>query len=209
MYEWKYKTKEEEIFLKGKNSEGKESVRFVYSITIALIIFLILFTGSIIGINMTRKKLNEGLTVIKNSNMNSNIPLDVTEMNFIEIGNGRKQNNSPDIINNEIDVDLTRFSGFSIIEESMDIGEEEEYVITYFECEIENMKEEVAKNNDFMFKFYDAEGNLIGTYAIHIDELPARENYHLDPQALNFKCVHAQRIEIESIKIGQNTVVEE
>ena len=171
-----------------KKSEENTSEKFFWIIGIAVIVFLILLLGSLIGLKMTRDKINS----ISGLKLNNNGNYEVLE-------GGTMRNTNDELLRAEIDVDNIRFSNFAITQRNELTDEDEEYYDADISFNIENMNEEVVESAMFIVTLYDSSNTKLIDFSIQLDNLPARKPIPYR-QNLNKSCVDAAHVEVEKIR---------
>lgn len=171
-----------------KNSEENTHEKFFWIIGIAVIIFMILLFGSLIGLKITRDKIGNlsGLQLGNNGN-------------YEVLEDGTMRNTNKDILRKEIDVDNVRFSHFTISQRNEKNGEDEEMYDTDISFEIENMNEEIIESALYIVSLTDSSDNELINFSIQLDNLPAREPI-VFRQNLTKSCVDTANIDIKRVK---------
>jgi len=173
---------------KEKGTKEKLDEKPFLAIGIALIIFLILVLGSIIGLKIVRDKINGTGGTTGRTNMNTS--------NYEVLENGVKSNTSTGVTNAEIDIDNIRFNHFGIVERG-----EADFLDTDITFDVENMDEEERGPLSFLIRFFDSKEQLITDFTIRIESLPARESIPFR-QNLNFSCVDAAKVVVQKIDLS-------
>lgn len=170
-----------------KKSGENTGEKFFWIVGIAVIIFMILLLGSLIGLKITRDKIG-GISGFQWSG-NSNYEI---------LDNGTMRNTNNEILRTEIDVDNVRFSHFAITQRNGESGEDEVYD-TDISFDIENMNEEVLESALYIVALYDSSNTKLIDFSIQLDNLPAREPV-MFRQNLSKSCVDAAHIEVEKVR---------
>lgn len=180
-----------------KKENTNEKIFWV--IGIALIIFLILVLGSIIGLKMVRKGIHNVVDGNGQTTYSDNNIYEVDE-------DGVKRNVYEGITDAEVDVDLVRFSQFTIMERVLEMGEDNNEIECDLGLDIENMTEEPMENAAYTIRFYNIKGEELANFNVLLN-LPSREPIHITLSKSNVSFIEATHVEIE--REGANAKPEE
>ena len=165
-----------------KGMEEQTHERAFWIIGIAIIIFLILLGGSLIGMKMIRDKANYVGEVVDKAGEISN--------NYVVTESGVKQVTNPAITELEVEVEGRKFHNFSI-----EVSEEGSNI----SADVTNMTEEKLPQSSFTFELYDGQGNMIIAYLIGITEAEPGKTTSILSSVL-VDCLNVERIEVSFVK---------
>lgn len=152
---------------------------------IAIIVFLVLVLGSVIGLKITRDGIN---SILGNNNIGNNSGSGANP-GYVVLEDGTMQNTNANIRDTEIVVDGRKFSNFSI--------EEKEGTST-IKVDIENTTDEDLGVATFEIKLYDSEDNLITEYSMLTTEQEAKAKTTALTSLVK-SCINTARIEVNLI----------
>lgn len=167
---------------------GKTERNAFLIVGIALIIFLVILLGSLIGLKITRDGLNN---VIKNHGKNSGEINNVIQ-NYEELENGAKVNTSEEVRNAEFIKDGIRLSHFNI---------DEIDGFSTVSASIENMTQEVIKDITIVVKMYDSNNTLLAEFSAVTSSIEP-ENMEMINSQIMKSCANAAKIEADIIVAG-------
>ena len=174
-----------------KNKENKNGLeeqtheRAFWIIGIAIIIFLILLGGSLIGLKMVRDKANHVGDVagdVVDGTMNND--------EYAVLENGKKQVTNPAVTEFEVEVEGRRFHNFSI--EVSDEG-------TDISADVTNVTEEKLPQGKYAFELLDGQGNSLASYSIDIIPIEPGATTGILSSVL-IDCLDVEKIEVSFIK---------
>lgn len=168
-------------------TSGTEKKAF-WIIGFALIIFLIILFGSLIGLKITRDRVND---VIKGQGKNSGELSNIVQ-NYEELENGLKVNTSEEVERAEFIKDGIRLSHFNI---------DEIDGLSTVSASIENMTQEVIKDITITVKMYDSNNTLLGEFSAVTSSIEP-ENMDMINSQIMKSCVNTARIEADIIVAG-------
>lgn len=171
-----------------KNLRENTHEKFFWIIGIAVIIFMILLLGSLIGLKITRDSVGNISEIQFGNNRNYEV-----------LEDGTMKNTNKDVLRKEIDVDNIRFSHFTISQRNEQNEEGEETYDTDVAFDIENMNEEVLESALFIVTLYDSNNNKLIDFSIQLDDMPAREPI-VFRQNLTKSCVDTANIDVKRVK---------
>lgn len=165
----------------------------IWVIGIALIIFLILLGGSLIGLKLTRDGANK---VLNNGGVNPSGRLiqDVEEYTVLE--DGTKKSTNKDIAETEIDNNGIVFSNFAILERPENENQPEGTVYSEVDFDIKNTTNEMMKNKTFVIKLYGDDGNMIQDLSVFVAELGAGQSTRIANFLYGNECILATKVEV-------------
>lgn len=172
-----------------------EHKKAFWIIGIALIIFLILLLGSIIGLYLVRQGIDDALV------NNGYLSGDVQEiiLNYTELEDGTKENISRDIRDAEFDIDGIKLSHFSI--QTSPEG------ICTITADIENHTDEVVENKAFLIVLKDANEDVIAEFTMDIEDLMAQTPL-ITVKSLVIDCSNAATIEVQEFGADNGEIVD-
>ena len=168
-------------------TSGTEKKAF-WIIGIALIIFLIILFGSLIGLKITRDGLNN---VIKNHGKNSG-EINNLVQNYEELENGVKINTSEEVRNAEFVKDGIRLSHFNI---------DEIDGFSTVSASIENMTQEVIKDITIVVKMYDSNNTVLAEFSAVTSSIEP-ENMEMINSQIMKSCANTAKVEADIIVAG-------
>lgn len=157
-------------------------------IGIALIIFLILLLGSIIGLYLVRRGIDDALV---NSGILSGDMSDEV-LNYQELEDGTKENISEAIRDAEFDVDGIKLSHFTI--QTATDG------ICTITAHIENLTEENIENKSFFMVLKDSNDEVITKISFDVEDLVAQTPV-ITVKSIDVDCANAATIEMEEFGV--------
>lgn len=164
-------------------SEEQTHERAFWIIGIAIIIFLILLGGSLIGMKIIRDKANHVGDVVGEVD-------GLTNNNYVVLENGNKKLTKPSITDFEVEVEGRKFDNFSI--EILDEG-------TDITANVTNVTEETLPQGSYTLELFDGKGNSIVSYLIDIiGAEPGKTTSFLSSVAAD--CSDVEKIEISFVK---------
>ena len=166
---------------------GTEKKAF-WIIGFALIIFLIILFGSLIGLKITRDRVND---LIKNQGKNSG-ELNNVVQNYEELENGVKVNTSDDVREAEFTKDGIRLSHFNI---------DEIDGFSTVSASIENITQEVIKDITIVVKMYDSNNTLLAEFSALTSSIEPGNMEMINSQIMK-GCANAAKIEADIIVAG-------
>ena len=174
--------------------ENETHQKAYWIVGIALIVFLILLFGSIIGLKITR----DGLNNVTDKVGDLDTPGGVAEVPNYEVwDDGTKENISEGVIDAEFNFDGLRISHCSIIERDENFSE--------ISLDVENMTEEKIGKKTLLVKLYDAEDKLMTEFTVEANELEPQAPTHV--RAIKMEsCVDAKRVAVELINTTPEVV---
>lgn len=167
---------------------GKTERNAFLIVGIALIIFLVILLGSLIGLKITRDRLNN---VIKNQGKNSGEQGEVIQ-NYEELENGVKINTSDDVREAEFTKDGIRLSHFNI---------DEIDGFSTVSASIENMTQEVIKDITIVIRLYDSNDTLLAEFSAVTSSIEP-ENMDIVNTQIMKSCANTARVEADIIIDG-------
>lgn len=167
-------------------TNGTEKKAF-WIVGIALIVFLIILFGSLIGLKITRDGLNN---IIKNQGKISGEKSAV--QNYEELDNGVKINTSDEVRDAEITKNGIRLSHFNI---------DEIDGLSTVSAAIENVTQEVINDITITVKMYDSNDELLAEFSVVTTSLEPERMDTLASQIMK-SCVNAARVEADIIVAG-------
>ena len=173
---------------KKETPTGETEKKAFWIIGIALIIFLIILFGSLIGLKITRDRVND---VIKNQGKNSG-EIDNVVQNYEELQSGAKVNTSEEVRDAEFIKDGIKLSHF-------DISEIEGF--STVSASIENMTQEVIKDITIVVKMYDSNNTLLAEFSAVTSSIEPEKMEMINSQIMK-SCVNTARVEADIIVAG-------
>ena len=167
---------------------GKTERNAFLIVGIALIIFLVILLGSLIGLKITRDGLNN---VIKNHGKNSG-EINNLVQNYEELENGVKINTSEEVRNAEFVKDGIRLSHFNI---------DEIDGFSTVSASIENMTQEVIKDITIVVKMYDSNNTLLAEFSAVTSSIEP-ENMDIINSQIMKSCANTAKVEADIIVAG-------
>ena len=167
---------------------GKTERNAFLIVGIALIIFLVILLGSLIGLKITRDGLNN---VIKNHGKNSG-EINNLVQNYEELENGVKINTSEEVRNAEFVKDGIRLSHFNI---------DEIDGFSTVSASIENMTQEVIKDITIVVKMYDSNNTLLAEFSAVTSSIEP-ENMEMINSQIMKSCANTAKVEADIIVAG-------
>ena len=166
---------------------GTEKKAF-WIIGFALIIFLIILFGSLIGLKITRDRVNN---VIKNQGKNSGELGEVVQ-SYEELENGVKINTSDEVREAEFVKDGIRLSHFNI---------DEIDGFSTVSASIENMTQEVIKEITIVIRLYDSNDTLLAEFSAVTSSIEPENMAVVNTQIMK-SCANTARVEADIIVAG-------
>ena len=157
----------------------------LWIIGIALIVFLIILFGSLIGLKITRNGINK----IVNSNLNNGAVIQNAIQNYEELENGVKYNTSEDVTGAEFVNNGIRLAHFNI---------DEIDGISTVSASIENVTQEIIKDITINVRIYDSNDVLLAEFAAETSSIEP-DNVDMISSQIMKSCVNAARIEADII----------
>ncbi len=141
----------------GKNNNketptNETEKKAFWIVGIALIVFLIILFGSLIGLKITR----DGINKIANTDLGNGTVTQNAVQNYEELENGVRYNTSEDVVNAEIVKNGIRLAHFNI---------DEIDGISTVSASIENVTQEIIKDITINVRIYDSNDVLLAEFA--------------------------------------------
>lgn len=171
------------------NSENKTNQKAFWIVGIAVIVFLILLLGSIIGLKFTRDGINGVLDKFGIAGNNPSKP------NYVVLDDGTKENTNEDIKNAEFTIEGRKIYNFVIRDREG---------LSTVEVVIENITEEVLPEATFKIGIYNSNNKLIADYTILTSEIEPMMPTMIVTSIMK-DCSNASRIEVEMIGGSQTS----
>lgn len=168
-------------------TSGTEKKAF-WIIGFALIIFLIILFGSLIGLKITRDGINN---IIKNQGKTSGELGEVIQ-NYEELENGVKINTSDEVKEAEFIKDGIRLSHFNI---------DEIDGFSTVSASIENMTQEVIKEITIVIRLYDSNDTLLAEFSAVTSSIEPGNMDIVNTQIMK-SCANTARVEADIIVAG-------
>lgn len=165
------------------NLENKTTQKAFWMVGMALIIFLILLLGSIIGLKYTRDGINGVLDKF------NGIDNDSSKLNYVVLEDGTKENTNEDIKNAEFTIEGIRINNFAI----KDIDG-----LSTVEVVVENITENIIPEATFKIEIYGSNNELIEEYPIELSKIAPMMPTMIIRNIMN-DCSNASKIEVEMI----------
>lgn len=163
-------------------------------IGIALIVFLIILGGCLIGLQITRDKINN---VANNPNLNGGA-MGTTE-NYTVWEDGTKENVNPKVTDAQIEIDGIEFSSFSIREKQDENPSGEGIVRSEIRMNLQNLSDEDKDSQTYLVKLYNDAEQIIFEFSVQVADLKAGQSTKILHTTYGLPCVNAERVEVENV----------
>lgn len=168
-----------------QDGEKNTHQKAFWIVGIALIIFLILVLGSVIGLKLTRDGVNNFVGQIGNGNQD--------EQNYVVLEDGTKENTSDGIKNAVFTIEGRKFYDFKVTEKNG---------LSTVEAKIQNVTEEVLQGASFKVRLFNTKNELIKEYTILTASIQPNVSTLTVTNVME-DCTDAASIEVEMVKADQ------
>ena len=188
------------VYERGGDSVKKENdmqEKAYWIIGFALVIFLILLAGSLIGLKITRDKVNQ---IVEKSGLIQNTKIE-GNLNYTVWEDGTRENISQNVVGAEIEVEGTKFSSFSILDrEETDSGDS--IISGTIRFAVENTTSGEMPEKTYLMTLLDDKDEIITEFSLQTKELAAKERKEISHLLYNIACAETEKIEVKELHLG-------